>query len=240
VSKPLLDQTARDLLEAFGAGKPTPGAGSAAALAGLLAANLLITVCEMTVERKIRMLLNWPEVKARLVIARDALARLLQEDSDLFDEVIRSRVQKREAKDDADREKLLRKNLEREKEATDLPLIIAEHCLNVANDGFLIFDFAFQAARADTTVAISSAATAAEGCMAIISLNLKSFQPSQWREQTGNAVLELLLKIDLLREQVRLRIERLRALWPGDVNQSDADETPKQGMAGERFLFPIE
>ena len=42
----LLERPAGQLLNDFGAGKASPGSGSAAALMGLLAVKLLVTVCD--------------------------------------------------------------------------------------------------------------------------------------------------------------------------------------------------
>ena len=45
---PLLELPANKLLDQFGGGSHVPGSGSAAALMGLLAAQLTLTVCKIT------------------------------------------------------------------------------------------------------------------------------------------------------------------------------------------------
>ena len=66
----LMQRSATDLLEAFAAATPTPGGGSAAALAGALGASLLRMVAGMprtrTGAEAERAALNWAEVLTRL------------------------------------------------------------------------------------------------------------------------------------------------------------------------------
>jgi len=47
----LLARPTTELLDEFGAGNASPGSGSAAALMGLLAAKLLITVCDKSLTK---------------------------------------------------------------------------------------------------------------------------------------------------------------------------------------------
>ena len=47
-----LTQTTNELLDNFGAGNAAPGSGSAAALMGLLAGKLIITVCKLSVSKE--------------------------------------------------------------------------------------------------------------------------------------------------------------------------------------------
>ena len=48
MTKTILHASALELLHEFGAGKPQPGSGSAAAFEGMLAAKLLMTVISVT------------------------------------------------------------------------------------------------------------------------------------------------------------------------------------------------
>ncbi len=48
----LLEKPTTELLDAFGAGNASPGSGSAAALMGLLAVKLLITVCDKSLTKE--------------------------------------------------------------------------------------------------------------------------------------------------------------------------------------------
>ncbi|WP_128142961.1 cyclodeaminase/cyclohydrolase family protein [Janthinobacterium lividum] len=49
---PYLSHSTKALLDEFGAGKHIPGAGSASALSGLLAAQLVLTVCRLTLDKE--------------------------------------------------------------------------------------------------------------------------------------------------------------------------------------------
>src|SRR4051812_31602610 len=95
--KKLRDIATGKLLEKFGAGNHKPGSGSASALQGMLSAQLLRTVIDLTIDPKHRnaylqhineLLRIKNEIDSRIYIA---LERLFQEDSDEFDKVIKIR-----------------------------------------------------------------------------------------------------------------------------------------------------
>lgn len=52
MGKSLLEETTEELLKKFGAGNHKPGSGSAAAFQGMISAQLLITVINLTNENK--------------------------------------------------------------------------------------------------------------------------------------------------------------------------------------------
>lgn len=127
----LLESPATELLDRFASPDPTPGGGSAAALAGALGAGLVVMVSAMPKTRT-----GSPEERERLAAAlgwaREAgarLRRLVDDDALAYDAVIAAyRLPK-----GTDQEKALRKAavaaaMER---ATEVPLRTAEACLVV-------------------------------------------------------------------------------------------------------------
>lgn len=90
----LIDIPAGDLLKKFGAGSHKPGSGSASAHLGMMAAQLLLTVVDLTSDAK-RKGKYGPHLKKLLSIKEDIelriypeLENLFQKDSDEFDKVI--------------------------------------------------------------------------------------------------------------------------------------------------------
>jgi formiminotetrahydrofolate cyclodeaminase len=124
----LLDLSARELLDRLAAPDPTPGGGSAAALAGAVGAALVAMVCAMPKTRT-----GAGEEKERLATAlawaREAgarLRRLVDEDTRAYDAVVAAyRLPKATDEEKAARRSAIEAAMTR---ATDVPLETAEAC----------------------------------------------------------------------------------------------------------------
>jgi formiminotetrahydrofolate cyclodeaminase len=124
----LLDLPARELLDRLAAPDPTPGGGSAAALAGAAGAALAAMVCAMPRTRT-----GGAEEKERLATAlawaREAgarLRRLVEEDTAAYDAVVAAyRLPKGTDEEKAARRSAIEAAMRR---ATDVPLETAEAC----------------------------------------------------------------------------------------------------------------
>jgi len=127
----LLNHTAADLLDRFASADPTPGGGSAAALAGALGAGLVSMVSAMPKTRT-----GAPEERERLDAAlgwaREAgarLRRLVDEDTSAYDAVIAAfRLPKATDEERASRKAAVAHAMER---ATEVPMRTAQACLVV-------------------------------------------------------------------------------------------------------------
>lgn len=155
----LLDLSASDLLDRVGSTDPTPGGGSAAALAGALGAALAAMVCAMPKTRG-----GTPEERARLDralerarAAGERLRELVDEDSAAFDGVMAAfRLPK-----GTDEEKAARRQAiaDAGRRATEVPLETAERCLEV-------LEAASEAAAVGNPNAASDARTSAATALA--------------------------------------------------------------------------
>src|SRR3982750_4238581 len=128
---PMLDREARALLELFAAGNTTPGAGSAAALMGALAASLAQTVARHTLKAarsgKRREAYAPFHERAEALLAQagelaNRLRRAGDEDAAAFDRFWQERTE------------------EAQWRATEVPIEIAEHCLAVARIGIELWE----------------------------------------------------------------------------------------------------
>jgi formiminotetrahydrofolate cyclodeaminase len=127
----LVDLPATELLERFASPEPTPGGGSAAALAGALAAALAAMVASLPKTRS-----GSAEERARLDAAlgwaREAGSRLrglVDEDSAAYDGVVAAyRLPKSTPEELAARRQAVARAMAR---ATEVPLATAEACLVV-------------------------------------------------------------------------------------------------------------
>lgn len=184
--KTLLALPARALLDKFGSGGHAPGSGSAAALLGLLSANLVVTVGQLTLDRD-EYLEHHSDVKeicTRIgTMLEPSLSKLFQEDAEAFDLVISARRARDGALDDRARKALALAALDQLKLATEIPFKIAEACLELIELSAKVFDVGFKGARGDTGVALSAALAGVISSAFVISLNLKSFKGSYWARQ---------------------------------------------------------
>lgn len=182
----LLKTPTGELLDAFAAGSHMPGAGSAAALMGLLAGKLIVSVGKLSLRKP-----KYEDRRAEIerlvgaVVGRiePELKRLFERDSVIFDEVIRLR-HARDAENDAGRRAQVLAELEAGmREATEIPFRICELCVELLDLGSAMFDTGLEAGRGDSGAAISAAAGGAMSGIFILESNLQSFEPGDWLDE---------------------------------------------------------
>lgn len=182
----LIDHVLNDLLEKFGEGKPTPGSGSAAALQSMLSAKLVQTVVSLTGKPKFSPLYDehlpelrrWSsEIETRIY---PQLKKLFQQDSDQFDEYIESCKACEKEKDTMRLKELNREKLNRLKTVTDNAVDIAKLAVEVGEAANYAFNHGFPDVRGDSAVALNGAVASVSGSLAIIELNLISFERDEW------------------------------------------------------------
>lgn len=216
----LLTLVTSDLLEQFGAGNHKPGSGSAAAFQGMISAQLLITVIELTNEPKRRKRYHdvLPGLVAMQTEIRDSiypqLTQLFEEDSVQFGITINLRKRRNAEKDGFKRNILARQALTELKVAIDLPLKIAELCIRLGEIGESVFDNGFQSARGDSQVALSGSVAAIGGCLSIIQLNLSLFGSDEykWIKNVKGKCDRLRKKFDVLNSIASLKMDTLAQL----------------------------
>jgi formiminotetrahydrofolate cyclodeaminase len=231
----LIELPTNTLLQKFGSGGHKPGSGSAAALLALVSCQMLRTVISLSNGRD-----EYAGVKEQLTLVNQAMADDLepyflyavQEDSVRFDRVIQAR-QARDAaeKGSKERKQLADKALSELKEATEIPLKIAELSVQLAEKTLSVFDLGFKSARGDSGVAISSALAAASSCISIIYLNLTSFKGSEWARETRLKADEISRRLQSHQIELFARIDRLR--------QEVITKEGEQGAAGQPSLAAL-
>nr|MDQ3936928.1 cyclodeaminase/cyclohydrolase family protein [Actinomycetota bacterium] len=150
-----IDSTVREFLDGLASKEPTPGGGSAAALAGALGAGLVSMVCQFTVGRE-----KYADVDAdmRRVLERcEALRSELQQavDADIaaYGSYGRASSMPKESDDErAERHTALQAAL---RESTEVPMRVAACCAEVQ-------ELALEAAEKGNPYLISDAAVGAE------------------------------------------------------------------------------
>jgi formiminotetrahydrofolate cyclodeaminase len=142
------------------------------------------------------------------------LEELFTEDAIQFDKTIQKRQERNSAPSQQQRNQLREVALAELKLSTELPIEIANLCIQLANYAIVVFDKGFRSARGDSGVALSNALAGLTGCLAIISLNLQSFPKNSWTE-------EIKRNRALLRKQYeRLDFENIKL---HDILEAEAD-----------------
>jgi methenyltetrahydrofolate cyclohydrolase len=170
----LAKQSLTDVLDAFSSPAPTPGGGSAAALAGALGASLLAMVAALPKTRT-----NTPEeraaldnARARVLELRAQLIDLIDRDAAAYDTVVAAYRLPRTTDDEKAARKAAIQNAL--KLASEVPL---ETCLTtnaVMRELGTVAEASNPSARSDTAVALQLLSTAGQGALFNIEANISS------------------------------------------------------------------
>jgi formiminotetrahydrofolate cyclodeaminase len=196
---PLLKLETDKLLNKFGEGSHSPGSGSAAALMGILAGKLILTVCKMTLARetpkKNRRKIEFVVEQITQTI-EPILTESFQKDSETFDRVIDCRRRRDKAPLLLEKKRIRKDELFHLRTATEIPIKIGRCCLSLVDHGIFVFDHGFQPARGDSGAAISCAIAGASSAAFVIGLNLKSFkQLSKWKLEANSRCENLITQL---------------------------------------------
>ncbi len=168
----LASKTVTELLDAFSSPTPTPGGGSAAALAGAVGASLLAMVAAMpktksgTPEERAAL----DEVLPKLLAARDRLKALVDEDAASYDAVVAAyRLPKATDEERAARKAAVAKAMQG---ATDVPLETARHASSLFAMGHVVGKHGNVNAKSDAAVGLQLAMAATSGAIFNVQVNL--------------------------------------------------------------------
>lgn len=174
----LLDRPTGQLLNDFGAGKASPGSGSAAALMGLLAAKLLVTVCDKSSTKpeckSNERVLVYIKEQVQLIVPR--LIELFEKDAQEFDQVVALRIARDVASSPQEKAKLSRQSQELLEIATDNAFHIIEQCMKLVDHGVVVFESGWQSVRGDSGAALSAAIAGVLSGIFIANLNIKTLK----------------------------------------------------------------
>ena len=149
------DSSVREFLDALASKEPTPGGGSAAALAGALGAGLISMVCQFTVgrEKYAEVEEDMRRVLERTEELRAQLQRAVDEDVAAYGSYSRASGMPKETDEQrGERHAALQSAL---RESTEVPMRVAECCAELQ-------ELALEAAEKGNVYLISDAAVGAE------------------------------------------------------------------------------
>ena len=184
--------TVAQLLAALASPEPTPGGGTAAAIAGAMGTSLLVMVSGLAKSRN-----NLDDEKAALETARAALepisSKLMQladADTEAFNQVMAAyRLPKATDQDKAARTSAIQVAL---RGATEVPLETLRACADALEHGRVVEQYGNQSAASDVGVAIGLLKAAAEGAAANVEINLTGLKDEAFKRAAAAEMTKLL------------------------------------------------
>lgn len=176
----LVDQSLKDLLQAFSSTEPTPGGGSASALAGSLGASLLAMVAGLAKTRH-----GTDEDRAALAPAREALfglrdrlAWLVDRDAEAYDQVVAAyRLPRDTDERKAARSAAIQRAM---KQAIDTPLAVMRACEQAVGHGEIVARHGNPSASSDVQVGLELLGAGLRGARLNVAINLSSVKEAAY------------------------------------------------------------
>jgi formiminotetrahydrofolate cyclodeaminase len=186
----LTDLSVNDLLARFRSAEPTPGGGSAAALAGALGASLLAMVAGLPKSKAAT-----EEDAQRLTAAGDRctaiaaeLAALVDQDSDAYDLVMRAyKLPKGSDADKAVRSAAIQAAM---RQAIATPLAVMRASAAAAEQAVVIAGMGNPSASSDLRVGLELLGAALRGARLNVEINLGSVKDADYASSVRNEVTE--------------------------------------------------
>lgn len=183
IKEELLSRPTNQLLNDFGAGRASPGSGSAAALLSLLSAKMINTVCEISA-KKPECEGSKKEFEFIIKTIKDEieprLKQLFELDAKDFEEVVRLRVERDKADGQTEKTKYTKKSLDLLETATNYTFEVGEISIRLMGFGVLMFEKGWHAVRGDSGVSLSAAMSGVMSAIFIANLNLKTLKKRKY------------------------------------------------------------
>ena len=185
------NMTVAQLLAALSSPDPTPGGGTAAAIAGAMGTSLLVMVTGLAKSKG-----NTDDEKAALAAARGHLepivSRLMQladDDTEAFNAVMAAyRLPKATDDEKAARTQAIQRAL---RGATDVPLDTLRAYASAIGHSLAVAQHGNRSAASDAGVAIGLLKAAAEGAAANVRINLGSLKDQDYKASVEREVADL-------------------------------------------------
>ena len=187
----LIDRSARDLLSAFSSADPTPGGGSASALASAIGASLLMMVAALPKTRTgsddDRAALA--EAAGTLTSMREQLAAAVDSDTAAYDQVVAAyKLAKASPAEQSARKAAIQQAL---RAATDVPLEVVRLSAGGLDQAVAIARHGHRAAVSDVGVAVALLRAGAHGARLNVEINIGGLTDPAYSASIAAEVLRL-------------------------------------------------
>jgi methenyltetrahydrofolate cyclohydrolase len=189
----LTEATVSGLLAAFRSSEPTPGGGSAAALAGAAGASLLAMVAGLPKPRAAESgdLERLKDAGIRATALASRLESLINEDSDAYSHVVDAfRLPKSNDEEKAARSAAIQRALTG---ATETPLTVMRHCVEALALAPAVMELGNENATTDAQVGVGLLKAGLQGAGANVEINLGSLKDAGYVARVREESARLLL-----------------------------------------------
>lgn len=199
-------------LDRLASSDPTPGGGTAAAIAGALAAGLLAMVSRLSVEK------GGDDAAFRQILAaaeeqRHALLDLAVRDAEAFDAVMRARRLPKGTPEETQRR--LAAIQEALAHAAEVPLEVASRAVSLLEVSARLAGTGNRNVISDVGVAVLLAHTSVHGALLNVRINLQAIKDPASRVPGAEQARTIGRRADLLRDEALAAVDRRLAPRPG-------------------------
>lgn len=179
----LTDRTVRGLIDAFASPAPTPGGGSAAALAGAVGASLLAMVAALPKSRaasdadRERL----ADAGTRCAALKDALTTFVDGDSEAYDLV--SAAYRQPKTSDEEKSMRLAAIQSALQQATAVPLDVMRACAEAIGHAAIVAELGNASARSDVEVGLELLLAGLRGARLNVAVNLENVKDAAYVER---------------------------------------------------------
>jgi formiminotetrahydrofolate cyclodeaminase len=192
-------------LEILASDSPTPGGGSASALAGALSASLVAMVAGLTLKKGQVQNRLMKEIKRKALVIRKKLHRAIEEDARSYDAVIEAfRLPRGEEKERLYRSRMIQRAYQK---ATVTPQRVCELSFQLLEFSKTLLDKGNPNAFSDAGVAAYLAHTALGGGLLNIQINLGSIKDKRFKKEKERLMRHLSRKRDRLMSAIQGELE---------------------------------
>ena len=176
----LTDRSVSDLLAAFRSSDPTPGGGSASALAGAIGASLLAMVAAIPTPRAATEedLERLQAAGVRCTELAERLTRLVDRDSEAYETVVAAyRLARSTDEEKASRSARIQQGL---RGATETPLEVMRACSDAIEQGAVVAEFGNRNASSDVQVGLELLGAGLRGARLNVEINLGTIKDEDY------------------------------------------------------------
>ena len=205
----LIKKQVDDFLQELASDSPAPGGGSVAALSGAMGAGLVSMVAQLTIGKKGYEDVE-PLMKKTLAASekiRNELTPLVDKDTLAFNQVMAAfKMPKKTETEKSTRSKTIQAAF---KNATQIPLRVAECCLYVLELALSIAGKANQNTASDLGVAGQMAYAGVEGAVMNVKINIPSIKDTKWSQEKKDQALGFVKRAQEIQSQVLQETNKL-------------------------------
>lgn len=205
----LIDHTVSDFVEELASDSPAPGGGSTAALAGTLGAALSLMVCNFTIDKP-----KFSDVQEEISLLKkkgidlkNGLLKDIDGDTDAFAEVMKAYKLPKET----DAEKTLRSESiqEANKQATLLPMSVAQACIEVMELSSRVLTIGNPNTACDGAVSGVMAYAGFQGAILNAKINLHSIKDQAFNQDIRDKIIVLQETADKIHQLIQAQAKKV-------------------------------